>query len=413
VAGNPGTASKPRLLYLSPVVPALSGNGLAMRAGMVLQLLAQRYSVSLVVVQLYAPYGVPIPAEIAGLCRDTVVLPTSTTTTWPAPSASRSLPKRLGDALRTRRSLAGHGDEEAIRAFPGVPFDVVHVFRLAMAPFARPYFDRFAPPPERHLDLDDVESSTRRRLAALYRLNGNAAMARLEELEAQRSELLETEALRDFDRVYVCSPGDQKGLARLAPARVCVLPNALPLAEPLPPKRRDGLFTLLFVGTLGYYPNEDAIRHLCVQVLPLLRATAQQAFRVAIVGTGATAAIRQLAELPEVQLIGAVADVAPWYREADAVVVPIRAGGGTRIKVLEAFRYGRPVVSTSMGIEGIEARGDEHVLLGDTPLAFAEQCRRLMGDQSFAESLTQNAYALFKRAYTTEVVARSLAAMCS
>src|SRR5205814_10238117 len=106
------------------------------------------------------------------------------------------------------------------------------------------------------------------------------------------------------------------------------------------------------------------------------------------------------------QLERPVPDAAPCYRAADAIVVPVRAGGGTRIKVLEAFSYRRPVVSTSIGIEGIDAHDAEHVLLADTADVFAEQCVRLMRDAALAERLTEDALSLVKRAYSLEAVAR-------
>jgi glycosyltransferase involved in cell wall biosynthesis len=402
--------AKPRLLYLSPVVPATGGNGLAMRAGMVLQLLSRQYSVSLLVVRLYAPYDAPVPAPIARLCSRTVLFRADRSALRQSPSRLAPLLKLFGRAPRGQSPQARHGIEEAGRAWRGVPFDTVHVFRLSMLPFARPYFGPSGAMTRRHLDLDDVESTTHRRLAELYRLNGNSAMARFEESEAERAEALEAEVLRELDRIYVCSEEGKAELHGRSRAQVCVLPNALPLPDPLPPRRREGPFTFLFVGTLGYYPNEDAVLHFCAETLPLMRQAARRDFRVTIVGTGATPAILRLVELPEVRLIGVVPDVAPWYAGADAVIVPIRAGGGTRIKVLEAFSYERPVVSTSIGIDGIAARAEEHVLVGDTPTALAEQCLRLMADPTLAERLTGNAYALFRQAYTLEAVALSLAA---
>ena len=164
------------------------------------------------------------------------------------------------------------------------------------------------------------------------------------------------------------------------------------------------------MGTLGYYPNEDGLRYFCSCVLPLMRQMAPRVFNVTIVGTGATDGIQQLTHEPEVRLVGAVPDVAPYYRDADAIVVPVRAGGGTRIKVLEAFSYRRPVVSTSIGIEGIDAHDAEHVLLADTADVFAEQCVRLMRDAALAERLTENALSLVRRAYSLEAVARTVAA---
>lgn len=294
-------------------------------------------------------------------------------------------------------------------AFGGVEFDIVHAFRLATSPFSEPYFQRPGLPRSiRHLDLDDIESITHRRLAALYRLNGDHARAQFEESEAKRCEALENAVLRDFDRVYVCSQADRALLRPRARTQLCVLPNAVRLPEPFPAKPRRPPFTLLFIGTLGYYPNEDAVIYFCREVLPLIRQRAACAFRFLIVGTGARHEVIALSRLPEVEVVGAVPDLSPWYRETDAVVVPIRAGGGTRIKVLEAFSYGRPVVSTSIGIEGIDADDGVHVLIGDTPTAFAERCLQLMAEPQFAEQVATNALSLVKRAYTVEAVMRTL-----
>jgi glycosyltransferase involved in cell wall biosynthesis len=383
-----------------------------MRAGMVLRLLARQYRVSLLVVRLYAPLHGPIPAAVAEVCAEAVALPVQLA------DPGRSSPSRSGlDRLRGligRGSLgrAGQGVDRiaaAARAFRGREFDVLHVFRLAMMPFARPYVARARSSTRRHVDLDDVESITRRRLAELYRAGGRATLADFEEEAAGRAAILEAEVLRDFDRVYVCSEQDQAVLARPARAQVCVLPNALPVPDPLPPPPSGQPFTFLFVGTLGYYPNEEGIVYFCTQVLPLIRQASQRDVRVLVVGPGASPAIQGVARARDVTLIGPVPEVRTLYREADAVVVPIRAGGGTRIKVLEAFSYRRPVVATTLGVEGIAAQPGEHFLRGDTPTELADACLCLLTSPPLAERLADNAYALFCHAYTIEAASDCLA----
>lgn len=401
MARNRVAAAKPQLLYLSPVVPLLSGNGLAMRAGMVLRVLAQQYDVSLLLVRLYAPYHTPIPDGIARLCQRIADLPAPS-----APLPSPSLLTRLAAMVRHRLSHLDQASTLADTPFRGVSFEALHVFRLSMLPFARPYLAV----PRRHLDLDDIESLTHRRLADLYQLNGNSMMAQREDGAAQQAEALERAVLSDFHRVYVCSADDRELLRRHARADIRVLPNALPVPPELPVRRKDGPFTFLFVGTLGYYPNEDAICHFCTASLPLIRAAAGQDCRLRLL---ARARQRQSGGWQTCRASGswgAVPDMQPCYQQADAVIVPIRAGGGTRIKVLEAFSYQRPVVSTTIGVEGIAARAGEHVLLGNTPTAFADQCLRLMSDPLLAERLTTNAYRLFLEEYTIEAVARRMEA---
>jgi glycosyltransferase involved in cell wall biosynthesis len=374
-------SAKPRLLYVSPVIPALTGNGLAMRAGTVLEVLADRYDVYLLVVPLYAPVTPQIPEPLEKLCRRAAIVP----------------PRRQrGGWLRPAGMW---GDSR---------FDVVHVFRLAMVPFSKPYLRGLFRRPRRHLDLDDIESLTRRRLASLYRQNGASAGAAHEESEAARCESLENEAFRSFDRVYVCSASDRGKLEGRTRAEVCVLPNAVRMPAALPARGGDGVFTFFFVGTLGYYPNEDGVRYLCAEIVPRLRELAGCNFVVNIAGTGASESLRRAANVPQVRFLGAVADLHPWYAQADAVVAPVRAGGGTRIKILEAFSYQRPVAATSTAMEGIKARAEEHVVIGDTPAVFAQQCARLMSDGELRDRLARNALALVLHSYTIPSLRRAL-----
>jgi glycosyltransferase involved in cell wall biosynthesis len=346
------------------VVPVLGGNGLAMRCGMTLEALAATHRVSLLVVPLYPPFGAGVPEHFERLCEHTALVPS----------------------------------ERAEAAYRSVRFDVVHAFRLAALPFARPHF----PGSCRSLDMDDIESRARRGIAALQRMNGDDARADLSDAEARRYTLLEGLALRMLDRVCVCSEADRQRLLGRCRAEIAVWPNAVrPPAARTP--RRPGVFRLLFIGTLGYYPNRDAVEWFCSAILPLIARDARVPFEVDIVGAGAA----DLAA-PGARLLGAVPDLQPVYDAAHAVVVPLRAGGGTRIKILEAFSYGRPVVATPMGIEGIDAVPDEHALVAESAEAFAAACVRLMSDWELGERLARNATELWACRYSGEALRRAV-----
>jgi len=155
---------------------------------------------------------------------------------------------------------------------------------------------------------------------------------------AQTASMMEAVAFRLFDRVYVCSETDRRELFERSQAEIRVLPNAVRLPESVSPRVAGSIFRFLFVGTLSYYPNQDGVRFFCTQVLPILRERARRPFVVNVVGPRDSAGLRDLASR-EVRLAGPVTDLRLWYDESDAVVVPIRAGGGTRIKILEAFSY--------------------------------------------------------------------------
>jgi glycosyltransferase involved in cell wall biosynthesis len=161
----------------------------------------------------------------------------------------------------------------------------------------------------------------------------------------------------------------------------------------------------LFVGTLGYYPNEDACRYLRSEIVPRLPD-----FEFQIVGTGATDRLRRLLSHPAIRIVGEVPQVDAWYHSAGAALVPVRAGGGTRIKILEAFSFRRPVITTTAGMEGIDARHDESVLVADTPEEFAKACRRLRNEPGLGERLAGNAFSLVGRFYSAEATKRTIAA---
>ena len=386
--------SKPELLYLSPVIPAPTGNGLAMRSGTILEALAEHYSISLLVVSLYPSPYVRVPEVFERLCRCSVVITRDQFTRRTKSLLPSFLSNRFG-------RLPYHGSR----------FDVVHVFRLAMLAYASPFLDGSYGTPRRHLDLDDIESETHTRLAALSRSNGQKSRATFYEMEARRYASVEEEALNEFDRVYVCSEGDKSKLPANHRAELCVLPNAVRFPEIVPRESSDRVFTFLFAGTLGYYPNEDAVRYFGGEIVPLIRRSTRSEFVVNVVGTGASESLREFASDSGMQMIGEVADIAPWYQNASAVVVPLRAGGGTRIKVLEAFSHHRPVVSTSVGIEGIDASDSQHVLIADSPEVFAECCVRLMGDLSLRDRLVENAFSLVRQSYSTEAIKQIIASL--
>jgi glycosyltransferase involved in cell wall biosynthesis len=346
----------PRLLYVSPVLPARTGNGLAIRAANVLQALARHHRVHLHVLPLYARWDEGLVPELAALCSEVTEGP----------------------------------------VVPARPFDVLHVFRLAALPYSRP-----ADVGERHVDLDDVEPKTYRRLAALSRLNGDEERARSMELEAQLYAPLEDEVLDSWDRVYVCSEQDRDDV-RDRSAEIRVLPNVVELRPPRPRPSGKRAFTFLFVGTLGYLPNEDAVHWFRSEVLPELRAIAPAPFRIVVVGGDGPSTA-------EIEFAGVVPQIEPWYARADASIVPLRAGGGTRIKILEAFAHRVPVISTPVGAEGLAVEDGRHLLLGETPGEFARRCVEVMVEPELARGLAEQAYRLTEASYSPDAAAAAVA----
>ena len=212
VVPSGGPDQKPALLYLSPIIPSLHGNGLAMRAGMVLQLLAARYRVYLL-----------DPASVPGAGRrgaDGTGEPLHASSDLAAVGVRAPQPgimQRAGARIARRAPPAPSGTCPS-------PWSTSSASPWWMMP-SRIW--RGAHPPERHLDLDDLESQTLLRLAALYRRNGDRIQGTLAEAQAQRARADELEVLRTWDRVYVCSDADRRTLLERGGCRVDVLPNAV------------------------------------------------------------------------------------------------------------------------------------------------------------------------------------------
>ncbi len=349
-----------------------------MRCGMVLEAFSEHYRISLLAIPRRLE---PLPEFFRRLCEHVAIVP-----------------PHVDPEYRI---------EQSGQIYRVQDFDVVHVFRLASLPFARPYFKQAH---AIHLDLDDIESKTYRRIANLYRNAGEVATADLNEGFAKWSLMLETFAFRTFHRVYVCSEQDRRELLDRCAIEIRVLRNAVHLPRTVSPPRISEEFRFLFVGNLGYYPNEDAVRYFCEQILPLIRQGARTRFRVDFVGAGAPQTLFGLSAA-DVHVVGPVTDVQPWYEACHAVIVPLRAGGGTRIKILEAFSYQRAVVTTPIGIEGIDAEPNRHVLVADLPESFASACLQLMANPAWATDLGQNANSLVRLLYSSEALKATVGSM--
>lgn len=398
---------KPALLFVSPTAPTSSGQGLGMRAHAVLKALSGTHRIFLLALN-HPPRDA---TAIRDLCAEAVFHPVGlwnprdmrlrrVATRWPV------IHRRLFPEPYEWRRLA-----RATIPYPFSvsEFDLAHVFRL----YATPVFDRLPDAvswKRSQLDLDELESRTRRRLAVVHRLNGDAAAAAQCEIEAEQFERIEAEKLRLFDRLFVCSPVDRRRIldAGLHPAPE-VLPNIAPAAAAQPAAPHDG-FRFLFVGNLGYAPNADAVLHFCRDILPRVRAVAGTRVTFDIVGAGASLDLAHFVKaVPDARLTGRVDDLAPVYAATDAVVVPLRAGGGTRIKVLEAFAHLRPVVSTPEGIEGIAALDGTHALVAEGAEPFAGACVRLINDAPLRSALASHARELVISRYSEGTLTSVLA----
>jgi len=170
---------------------------------------------------------------------------------------------------------------------------------------------------------------------------------------------------------------------------------------------------IVFTGSMDWMPNEDGIEWFCDAVLPLIRSQVPDA-SLAIVGRNPTARIRALASrIAGVEVTGTVPDVRPFLERAGVLIVPLRIGGGTRLKIYEGMSMGRPTVSTTIGAEGLPVRDREELLIADQPDAFAEAVVSLLRDPAAGDALGRRAALRVRRDFGWASVARQFAACCS
>lgn len=180
----------------------------------------------------------------------------------------------------------------------------------------------------------------------------------------------EARALREFDAHVTVSERDAERLRHINPeARVFVIENGVDTAfysdQEVGISKQSHPQRIVFVGSMDYHANIDGAVSFARNVWPAVREQ-RPGLTFTIVGKDPSAEVRELAQLPGIEVTGTVADVRPFYREAIAAVVPLNVGGGSRLKILEAMAAGVPVVSTTLGAEGLEVRPDENILIADT-----------------------------------------------
>ncbi len=208
--------------------------------------------------------------------------------------------------------------------------------------------------------------------------------------------------LKRFDACTVVSKGEQRLLAQMAPdyGPVKIVPNGVSLEDYLGVEKDPQRDTLIFTGSFTYRPNYEAMRWFLKEVYPQVRRRIPQ---VHLLITGNHDEL-PLPDETGVTRTGFVPDVRPMIAGSWASLAPIQSGGGTRLKILEAMAMGTPVIATSKGIEGIDARHEQHLLIADTPEEYAAATVRLLKDARLRRRLSENAFELVCQRYSWKVI---------
>jgi glycosyltransferase involved in cell wall biosynthesis len=379
---DPGDQSRPAIVVLTPIAPAPTGNGLAMRVESMISAAGHDHDVHVFVLAL-SGQGSSVPSVSAGVVAMHELAP--------APTDARSvMVDLLSDpwwrdrlavllplpALSSFASPTRAG--EVIALLAGAPIRAVLALRLSTALLGASLSRQLGVPLIVDADDDDVDLLLRQ-----GRSYEATAWGRIGQLCLSSSML-----------VTVAGAPDQRGVRRRygLSSQVAVVPNSVVIPAPATRTGRPGRGSILFLANLRYGPNIEAAQWFVGQVLPLL----DDHWSIDLVGLAAPD-VEALAG-PRVRVRGPSANVAEAYARADVAIAPLLVGSGTRIKVIEAMAHGRPVVATAAGCAGIDAVPGRHFLQADRPEEFAHQIGAL-GDATLADRLSAAAVELVARLY--------------
>jgi glycosyltransferase involved in cell wall biosynthesis len=390
---------RPRLLFLCQTLPFPPDGGVWIRTYHVLRLLSEAFEVTALCFERSATAGASgEQARAAGRDGLRALAAVEAFEIPQRHSRVRFLYDHARSALLRRVYTTYVYDSRAFRhrlaeLLESTPFDLVHVDSLDLARYL-PACESLPVVCVHH----DIESALLRRRAAVQHSVWRRAYF------LYQSERMEEVERRWCPRVALnvtCSDHDRDRLQRISPgSRVAVVPNGVDTEEFRPAAA--GGTSIAYVGGTNPFPNLDALQFFAADVLPHLRIDHTTPMKW--IGRASPEQQRAYAQQYGIELTGYVEDVRPLLRDAACHIVPLRVGGGTRLKILNSWAMGKPVVSTSVGCEGLAAVDGENLLIRDEPAAFAEAIVRVLNDPALARRLGEGGRATAERLYSWNVV---------
>ncbi|MEZ4861309.1 MAG: glycosyltransferase family 4 protein [Caldilineaceae bacterium] len=388
-----------RSAVITPYYPWPADTGGKLRSYYLLRGLAQYAEVDLYTVYYGDP---PAAGPLGQLCHAVHMTPLQPPPVrWPQLRTLLNPQPRSVEYFRTAASMA------AIRKQLSQPYDLLICDEISMAPYLAELPNHRATPRivmRQKIDYLHYAEMAQSRPLGMPKL--------LDWLEARRLKRHEYAAMAAYDGAVVCSAEDAALAAQQGnhlPIEIIV--NGADIDYFTPERRPDPEPTLLLLGTMHYYPNIDAVLYFFQQMYPALRQAIPQ-LKVLIVGHLPPPEIIALGQKPGVTVTGSVPDVRDYMRRSWAMAVPLRLGGGTRLKIVESMVSGLPVVTTRVGAQGLDAQHNQHLLLADSPSDFVQQTIRLLQDPTLQRQLADQALILARATYSWQSLGERFANFC-
>ena len=383
-----------RILVVVQFLPYPPQQGFALRVHYLVRELARHHRVTILAYDAPGHVGAESHYEAAGIEVRLVPLATRPRASWAR--KLRALQSRHSHRWHDRYRPAMQAALDAILA------DRRHdIVQIESPEFWRYRYKTSVPV---YLDSHNIWYELRARAIDLRRGVVRKAYQRLDNAKARREEQA---AWRRLAGCLVTSEREARVFREQRARRVVVVPNGVdpeylqPSDGPVDPD------SLVFTGLMAYQPNSDAVRWFAADILPRILSE-RPAVHLTVVGKDVPPSVLALAG-PSVTITGSVPDIRPYLGQAAVVVVPLRAGSGTRTRTLEALSMGRAVVSTSIGAEGLEVTSGEDIILADTAEDFAQAVTRLLADPAEAARLGAAGRRLVERRYAWSRIAADVA----
>ncbi len=377
-------------LFISPEAPYPLAGGGALRSASLLNYLARRYAVDLIV--FHEPHADDPRQHVPpGLARRLHVVELPANSRSAVARAARNAGRLARRVPPLMDRFAGFGDRIAA-AISGQHYELAVIEHFWCAP----YWEQAAAVSDATLlDLHNIESVLHERCGRDE--TGPQALVHRAFQPICRS--LEEKWLPCFTYLLAASEEDARLLRNISPdSNVLIYPNSIPLVS-LPITQKEDM--VVFSGNLEYHPNISAVRYFREEIWPALRRR-WPGLIWRLVGKNPQAVAAILGGDNRIELSGAVSDAVPELARAKVAIVPLRAGSGTRLKIIEAWAAGVPVVSTSIGAEGLPARGGEHLLLADDARSFEQAVSSLLSNPALAGRIGLAGRYLFECEFTWE-----------
>lgn len=395
--------SRPRLLFLCQTLPYPPENGVMIRSFNVLRLLARTFDVTALCFYRRESHSSSEAVERATeslrkLARVHVfpILQEHSKTRLVVDHC-RSLITRRAYTIYAYESPAFRG--QLIALLSAEKFDLVHMDSLDLAGYLPLLID---------LPLVCVHHNVESRLLRRRAETTDGLLGAYIGLQARLTEQEEREWCPKIDLNVAVSSPDRDAFLQLSPgSRFTVVPNGVDTTQ-FQPGHQDEK-GIVFVGSHGWQPNRDAMQYFCSSVLPLMRAAGVTA-PVTWVGRASPRVIREYADRFDITLTGFLEDFRPIVQGAACYIAPLRAGGGTRLKILDAWAMGKAVVSTTVGCEGLEAHDGQNILVRDGPDEFAEAVASVLKDSDLRARLGKAARRTAETIYDWEIIGREMIA---